>query len=147
MNHLNYTMDYKNTIFEKPELAHVHGEPTMANLLTLRNELQANSQAVPTTLGGGRHNHLSLVMTPQDYALIPNTTAYIRPPQLLLILPQNRTQYQITQAKEQYYNKLRMFNEVNTVEKILIQQIVDAIDSKYLTSLTSLITSSINMVV
>eukprot|EP00957_Ditylum_brightwellii_P126247 9624490-Ditylum_brightwellii.AAC.1 len=67
-------------------------------------------------------------MTPQDYALIPNTTAYIQPPQPLLIRPQNGTQYQITQVKEQYYDKLCMFNEVNAVEKILIQQIVDAID-------------------
>eukprot|EP00957_Ditylum_brightwellii_P003493 264566-Ditylum_brightwellii.AAC.1 len=60
MNHLNYTVDYKNTAFEKSELTHVHGEPTMANLLTLRNELRANVQAVSTTLGGGRHGHLGL---------------------------------------------------------------------------------------
>eukprot|EP00957_Ditylum_brightwellii_P193394 14725607-Ditylum_brightwellii.AAC.1 len=96
MNHLNYTVDYKNIVFEKPELTHVHGELTMANLLTLRNELRANAQAVSTTLEGGRHGNLGLVMTPQDYALIPNTTAYIRPPQPPLILPQNGTQYQIT---------------------------------------------------
>eukprot|EP00957_Ditylum_brightwellii_P148425 11299954-Ditylum_brightwellii.AAC.1 len=50
MNHLNYTVDYKNTVFEKPELTHIHGEPTMANLLTLRNELRANAQVVSTTL-------------------------------------------------------------------------------------------------
>eukprot|EP00957_Ditylum_brightwellii_P159717 12156469-Ditylum_brightwellii.AAC.1 len=84
----------------------------MANLLTLRNELQANTKAVSTTLGGGRHDCLGLVMTPQDYALILNTTAYIRPSQPLLIFPQNGTQYQITQAKEQYYNELHMFKEV-----------------------------------
>eukprot|EP00957_Ditylum_brightwellii_P132037 10067539-Ditylum_brightwellii.AAC.1 len=59
----------------------------MANLLTLRNELQANSQAASTTLGGGRHGHIGLVMTPQDYALTSNTIAYIRPSQPLLILP------------------------------------------------------------
>eukprot|EP00957_Ditylum_brightwellii_P115715 8826658-Ditylum_brightwellii.AAC.1 len=91
MNHPNYTVDYNNTVFKKPELTHVHGEPTMANLLALRNELQANAQAVSTTLRGGRHGYLGLVMTPQDYALIPNMTAYIQPPQPLLILPQNGT--------------------------------------------------------
>eukprot|EP00957_Ditylum_brightwellii_P010564 800051-Ditylum_brightwellii.AAC.1 len=61
----------------------------MANLLTLRNELRANAQAVSITFGGGRHGHLGLVITPQNYAVILNTTAYIRPPQPLLILPQN----------------------------------------------------------
>ena len=84
-------------------------------------------------------------MTPQDYALIQNTTAYIRPPQPLLILPQNGTQYQITQAKEQYYNKLCMFNEVNTMEKILIQQIVDAIDPKFLTAIWDPVTHQITL--
>ena len=69
MNHLNYTVDYKNTVFEKPELTHIHGEPTMANLFTLRNELQTNAQAVSTMLGEGKYGHLGLVMTPQDYAL------------------------------------------------------------------------------
>eukprot|EP00957_Ditylum_brightwellii_P110809 8451514-Ditylum_brightwellii.AAC.1 len=77
-------------------------------------------------------------MTPQDYALIPNTTAYIQPPQPLLLLPQNGTQYQITQAKEQYCDELCMFNEVNSMEKILIQQIVDASDPKFLTAIRDL---------
>eukprot|EP00957_Ditylum_brightwellii_P073124 5558020-Ditylum_brightwellii.AAC.1 len=77
MNHFNYTVDYKNTIIEKPELTRVHGKPTMASLLTICNEIQANAQAVSTTLGGERHGHLGLVMTPQDYALVPSTTAYV----------------------------------------------------------------------
>eukprot|EP00957_Ditylum_brightwellii_P026450 2000825-Ditylum_brightwellii.AAC.1 len=84
-------------------------------------------------------------MTPQDYALIPNTTAYIRPPQPLLILPQHGTQYQITQIKEQYYHELHMFNECNTVEKILTQQIVDAIDSKFLTAIRDPVTHQITL--
>eukprot|EP00957_Ditylum_brightwellii_P098669 7516382-Ditylum_brightwellii.AAC.1 len=117
----------------------------MANLLTLKNELQANAQAVSTTLGGGRHGHLGVVMTPQDYALIPNMTAYIQPPQPLLILPQHGTQYQITQAKEQYYDELRMFNECNTVGKILIQQILDAIDPKFLTAIRDPVTHQITL--
>eukprot|EP00957_Ditylum_brightwellii_P136002 10371914-Ditylum_brightwellii.AAC.1 len=82
-------------------------------------------------------------MTPQDYALILNTTSYIQPPQPLFILPQNGTQYQISQTKEQYYDKLCLFNEVNTVEKILIQQIVDAIDPKFLAAIRDPVTHQI----
>eukprot|EP00957_Ditylum_brightwellii_P199645 15219654-Ditylum_brightwellii.AAC.1 len=123
MNHLNYTVDYQNTVFEKPELAHVHGKPTMVSLLTLCNEIWANAQSLSTMLGSRQHDHLGLVMTAQDYALVPSTTAYVRPPQPMLILSQNGTQYQITQAKEQYYDKFCMFNKCNTMEKILIQQI------------------------
>eukprot|EP00957_Ditylum_brightwellii_P006040 457786-Ditylum_brightwellii.AAC.1 len=60
MSHLKYTVDYKNTVFEKPELTHVHDKPTMASLLTLCNEMCAHVQAVLTTLGGGGHCHLGL---------------------------------------------------------------------------------------
>eukprot|EP00957_Ditylum_brightwellii_P202268 15329370-Ditylum_brightwellii.AAC.1 len=129
MNHLNYTINYKPTVFEKPELTHVHGELTMASILTLCNEIRANVQAVNTTLGGGMNRHLGLVMIPSDYALVPGMSAYIRPPQPTLVLPAGSTQYQIIQAKEQYYDNLRQFNKCNTIKKILIQQIVDAVDA------------------
>eukprot|EP00957_Ditylum_brightwellii_P014101 1063665-Ditylum_brightwellii.AAC.1 len=71
MNHLNYAVDYKSTVFEKPKLTHVHGEPTMSSLLILQNEIRANAQSVYTTLGGGMHGHLCLVITATDYAVIP----------------------------------------------------------------------------
>eukprot|EP00957_Ditylum_brightwellii_P140614 10712414-Ditylum_brightwellii.AAC.1 len=38
-----------------------------------------------------------------------------------------------------------MFNEVNTVEKILIQQIVDAIDPKFLTAIIDPVTHQITL--
>eukprot|EP00957_Ditylum_brightwellii_P180906 13782443-Ditylum_brightwellii.AAC.1 len=122
-------------MFEKPELAHIHDELMMASLLTLQNEVRANMQSVTTILGGGRNGHLGMVMTPTNYALIPGTSIYDRPPQPTLVLPAGRMQYQIAQAKEQYYNDLCLFDECNTVEKIIIQEVVDTIDSKYLTAI------------
>eukprot|EP00957_Ditylum_brightwellii_P182427 13897311-Ditylum_brightwellii.AAC.1 len=38
-----------------------------------------------------------------------------------------------------------MFNECNTVKKILIQQIVDAIDTKYLTAIRDPVTHQITL--
>ena len=46
-------IDYKNNIFEIPELTKIHGEPSTATLLDLRNEIRCNAQSVTTTLGGG----------------------------------------------------------------------------------------------
>eukprot|EP00957_Ditylum_brightwellii_P032075 2432086-Ditylum_brightwellii.AAC.1 len=40
-----------------------------------------------------------------------------------------------------------MFNECNTVKKILIQQIVDAIDSKYLTAIRDPVTHQITLTI
>eukprot|EP00957_Ditylum_brightwellii_P133375 10169003-Ditylum_brightwellii.AAC.1 len=71
----------------------------MATLHTLQNEVRANVHFVTTTLGGGRNGHLGMVMTPTDYALIPGTNIYDRPPQPTLVLPNTSTQHQIIQAK------------------------------------------------
>eukprot|EP00957_Ditylum_brightwellii_P027430 2073432-Ditylum_brightwellii.AAC.1 len=97
MSHLNYVVDYKNIVFKKSVLTHVHGKPTMATLLTSRNEVRANAQSVTTTLGGGRNGHIGMILTPTDYALIPGMSIYDRPPQSTLVLPTGGAQYQITQ--------------------------------------------------
>eukprot|EP00957_Ditylum_brightwellii_P169247 12881770-Ditylum_brightwellii.AAC.1 len=138
MSHLNHMVDYKNAIFEKPELTHTHDKPTMTTLLTLRNKVCENAQSVTTTLGGGRNSYLDMVMTPTDYALIPGMSIYDRPPQPTLVLPSGGTQYQITQTKEKYYDDLHLFNECDTIKKILIQEIVDAVGFKYLTAMRNL---------
>ena len=71
--------DYKNNFFQHPELTRIHGEPTTAALIILRNEVKANAMTVFTTLGGGAHGHLGLVVDAPTYATIPNTQPYIRP--------------------------------------------------------------------
>eukprot|EP00957_Ditylum_brightwellii_P112042 8543527-Ditylum_brightwellii.AAC.2 len=62
-------MDYRNTIFETVDLTKIHGEPTMAMLLTLQNELKANAHSVQSTLGGGNNGHLGLYQIAQAQML------------------------------------------------------------------------------
>ena len=69
--------DYKNNFFEYPECTRIHGEPTTATLLTLRNEIKANAQTVDTVLGGGANGHLGLVTRGASYATIPDTAPYV----------------------------------------------------------------------
>jgi hypothetical protein len=47
-------------------------EPTAAAVRLLRRELYANARSVPTTLGGGQHGHLGLIMPVADYATMSN---------------------------------------------------------------------------
>ena len=72
-------IDYKNNVFEIPELTRIIGEPTAATLLELRNKLRCNAQSVNTTLGGGQHGHLGLVTSNTLYTSLPNTVPYERP--------------------------------------------------------------------
>eukprot|EP00957_Ditylum_brightwellii_P174355 13274310-Ditylum_brightwellii.AAC.1 len=100
---------------------------------------------VPFTLEGGACGHLRLVLAPVQYASIPGTAVYARPlhpgP---LNLTLGMTQYQITQARDYHQETLRIFQEVTTVEMALKQQIVGAIEAKYLKAVQSSITQQIN---
>ena len=95
--------DFKNTYFQHPSLTPVRGEPTYEALLKLHQELKANANAIPTTLGGGRHGHLGLVVKPTTYARIAPQTPFIRPqnPGVLNIEP-NATQHQIAQQQDEH---------------------------------------------
>ncbi len=73
-------IDYKNNLFEHPELTRILGEPTTASLITLLAEVRDNAGSVQTELGGGAHGHLGLVCSPATYQiLVPATTPYERP--------------------------------------------------------------------
>ena len=131
-------IDYKNNVFEHPDLTRIVGEPTTASLITLQAEIRDNAQSVQTVLGGGEHGHLGLVCTNTAYrALIPGIDLYDRPtnPGPLNIATDSLTQYQIAQAREEHSERTRLFREVLSVERATIQQIVSAIEPKYLRAL------------
>ena len=66
---INYRTDY----FQYENLTPIHGEPDFVSIQKLKNEVKANAQSVPSTLGGGNHGFLGLVLHPVEYALISNT--------------------------------------------------------------------------
>ena len=138
-------VDYKNNIFEYLNLTRIIGEPTTAALITLRNEVKANAQAVHSTLGGGEHGHLGLVCLPETYAtLVLGNTPYIKPTNPgQLVIDGTETQYQITQCRDEHTEALRVFQEYLGVEHALIQQIVAAIKPKYLKALRNSVTNKI----
>ena len=144
MIHTMQDPDYKNLFFEHPELTMIHGEPTTAGLLTLRNEVKANAMTVHTTLGGGANGHLGLVMDVLAYALIPGTRPYVRPVHPgALTIPNNATQYQIAQQRDAHAEATRLFREANAVERVLVQQIVAAIEPQFLKAIRNSVTSRI----
>ena len=111
MYHQYSDVDFKNNIFEYPDLTRIIGEPMTTALLTLKNEVKANAQAVHTALGGSEHGHLGLVCSPATYAtLVPGNTPYIKqynPGRL--IIEGIETQYQIAQRRDEHSEALRLF--------------------------------------
>eukprot|EP00957_Ditylum_brightwellii_P035364 2681851-Ditylum_brightwellii.AAC.1 len=60
----------------------------MANILTPRNKIRANVQAVTTTPGGGANGHFTLACNAQTFDNIPGMQKYIHPVLLTLTVPQ-----------------------------------------------------------
>ena len=94
MNHNFKDINFKNNIFEYPDLIRFIGKPTTTALITLQNEVKANTQAVHSTLGGGEYSHLELVCSPATYyaILIPDNNPYIKPHNpVCLVIKENET--------------------------------------------------------
>ena len=115
--------------FEIPVLTKIQGEPTADSLILLKRELKANASSVYSNLGEGTHGHLFLVISSTQFNLLSNA-AFIRPihPGPLTI-PNGNTGVMGVVIKDQYNEQLRLFREVNGVEKALISQIVSAINA------------------
>ena len=137
-------IDYANTYFEFPELTKIHGAPSYPTLRIIHDEIKANAHSVECNLGGGAHGHYGLVVTPEEYAMVPATIPYIRPVHPgPLVIPTGTSQVLATGLREDHKEKVRLFREVNDVERRIIKQVVQAIDTTYLKTLRNSNTNTI----
>ena len=125
-------VDY-TIMFEKPELTPIVGEPTYDSLERLLKELKANARQIHSNLSGGTHGHLGLVISPASYQLI-SPIAFNRPafPGTAPVIPANASQHMSTTIRHQFNKNLRVYHEVNNVDKALKQQLIKAVDGTYL---------------
>ena len=70
--------NYRETLFDYPDLTPIHGVPTYDTLKLMTNQLKANARTVHTPLGGGQHGYMGLLLTGQQYS-IHSPTPFIRP--------------------------------------------------------------------
>ena len=137
-------IDY-TVYFEFPNLDKIHGKPNFDSIKKVHNQIKANSQNVQSNLGGGAFGHLGLVLNAQQYALLSNAP-FVRPAHPgVLAIPPGTTQHRSALMRDQHTESLRVFNEVNNVEKALRQQIVTTVEPTYLAALRNRQTNSINL--
>jgi len=137
------TIYYRNSLFQYPILTKIHGEPTAKTILKLTKGIKANARSVYFDLGGGKHGHLFLVLTPEQFNKISNMP-FVRPEHPgPFILPDNATQALIREHKDIRHEKLRLFKEENAVEAAFIEQINKSIDSEYLDAIRNRITNTL----
>jgi hypothetical protein len=65
-----YTPDELIAGFPHSSLPKVPGEPTFEDLKVIQRLLNTNAMSVSSYVGGGRHGHLGIIMTNQEYFAI-----------------------------------------------------------------------------
>ena len=153
-HNLNY---YKERYFEYKIIEKSFGKPSIDDILRIFCKLKWNSQRVPTSLGGGRHGYLALLLSNTSYLSIPHTAAFNRPRNPGIFIPdQIRTTPSVTirstsasgsstapTLRDPTHTKLagqlsthnegvRPYLEVKTVETLLHNQLLSAFDDAYL---------------
>jgi len=135
--------NYRETLFDYPDLTPIHGVPSYDTLKLMTNQLKANARNVRTPLGGGLHGYLGLLLTGQQYSIL-SPTPFIRPAHPgPLVIPAFQLQHIVTAIQSQHNEAVRLFNEVNNVEQALRQQLVKAVDESYLIALHNRQTNTI----
>ena len=109
--------------------------------------MKRNAQCVPSTLRGGQLGFLGLVLSDDDYNLLPNSRPFVKPrdpgPFIVIppVAPPTRTTprsisaTEIVEQKAAHDEEAGQQNEYNAVERALRQQIIDAIEPDYLEAL------------
>ena len=127
--------NYRETLFEYPDLTPIHGEPSFESLTMMMNQLKANARSVRTPLGGGQHGYMGLLLTPAQYAII-STVPFIRPRHPgELVTPPFQLPHVVADTTARHKEQLRLYNECNNVEQALRQQIAKAVEEAYLLAL------------
>ena len=135
--------DFKTTYFQFERLTPIDERPDFQSLTKLKNEIKANAQAVPSTLGGGAHGLLGLVLTDPEYALVSNVPFVAEPYPGPLTFPPGTNSLQSKILQDAYDKRLRDFETCDAVSKALVQQIVKAVHEDWLQPLRNATTNSL----
>ena len=126
--------DYTNAF--PNHLPPIVGKPTYQTLKELKDQLKANAASIPTTLGGGNHGYLGLILSPAAYATI-SPTAFVEPayPGQHPAIPAG-TNAATTSAIIRHHTKdTRQWREFKNVSTALKNQLLSAVDDIYVRAL------------
>ena len=126
-------------------LTRIIGEPDYTSLHNMHREVKANASAIHSTLGGGAHGHLGMVITPATYAHL-SATPWIDPvhPVSIVNIPAGTAQHQANHLRDIHQQELGRFQLADTVNTILTSQIRNAIEEDYLADEVNIQTGKFN---
>lgn len=130
------TVENIKEFFPFPTLPVQAGKPTYETINATHDKLKINAAAIHTTLGGGQHGHLGLVLPPETYTAVAGTP-FETPddPGVHPILPNGATAAQIVELTRQHTADVKTWTECMNTDIALKNQLITTFEPKYLRSL------------
>jgi len=103
--------------FTHPVLTKIIGEPTAETILLLTQQVYANAKGISSTLGGGAHGHLGMLMPPAEYLALAGVAFVFPapPPSIQPAYPPGAT-VAVRQAEDRAYKQ--HVTEYNLADKV-----------------------------
>lgn len=123
--------------FKTRHLHKIDGEPNFAALFDLKQQLKDNASSIPSSLGGGQHGHLGLVLSENEYATVAPETPFIIPPfpGIHPHIPVGANIRQARTLKEEFEARIREYTTCVATHTALKQQLFAAVHDDYTSTL------------
>ena len=110
----------------------ITGEPDYDCISQLNQIIYGNAATLPTTLGGGAHGHVGLIMKATLYVILA-ATAYVTPnePPLTPDVPTTETSASRQQLRDQHAEEHQIFTNHVNMDDALKTQLLDAVEYPY----------------
>jgi hypothetical protein len=131
------TPDELIAYFPHNSLQKVTGEPTFEDLKIIRRYLNTNAMNVSSYEGGGRHGHLHLIMTNDEYfALDMDIFTAAENPRATPVHPDNSTATRISEANRAHTEAIRIYHSFNKVDQAFKKLIIYVFEDQFLNALS-----------
>ena len=124
------------TSFPQPSVPRIDGEPTYTTIKAIHDILKSNASSIPTSLGGGAHGHLGLILLPALYVIITGHN-FNQPanPGTTPTIPPGSTNAQISAITRQFNTEFKEYTEYYRTDQALKQLLLGAVEEMYVSSL------------
>jgi hypothetical protein len=123
--------------FPHSSLPKVTGEPIFEYLKVIRRLLNTNAMSVASYKGGGRHGHLGIIMTNEEYFAVavdvfpmPNNPG----PSATVVV--GMTAAVIAEATRLHKEETQLYRTYHSVDKAIKKLIIESFDDAYLNALS-----------
>lgn len=110
----------------------IHGYPTAQDINRLKVELCVIAVDEPTSLGGGRHGHLGMILEENEYLAYSNHIPFINPTNPGLFPTTPMTEETLNRAWAEHDERVREFTVYYAMNIVLKNKILEAVDEDYL---------------